>query len=585
MALGRYGRRSGAWSLALGMALYGAGGCGDDAPSVTDEDTGTSGGAETDAPADSSTGEPPADTDEESTDDTGEPPVPEDAVPPPGGLRRLLAPQYVASIEYLLGPEAAAASVLPEDPTLGTFDALATLSSVPSAGDVELYEGSASAIANAAIAHPQRLESLVTCVSIGPYDANCYEDIATDFGRLAWRRPLTPEQVERLVAVAVAAQEWSPEANSQDRFFAGVEYMLTAILQSPYFLYLVEVGEPGSAYRELDAYELAARMSFFLVGRTPSESVLDRAEDGELDSDEGVRALAWELLEEPGARTTVARFFGELLTVRNLPSKGKDPALFPMFSSTLAASMLEETHRLVDDVVFERPGSVLRLFDSDYTFVDDRLAVLYGMAPVAPGQWVQRELPPERSGILSLAGWLTMSSHNTVNSPTRRGLFVMEQLLCTDVPLPPPRVNPEPIIPEEGQTLRESLQQHMEDPACSGCHALTDPVGFGFEHFDPIGAFRTLDNGQPIDATGMLPGVGAFDGATELAELVVSDPRLPRCLVEKTYAGTLGFVPDETMAPALDAVSAAYGAGDHEMKLLLVELTTSPVFRLVDEPK
>lgn len=569
------------------MALFGAGGCGDDAPSVSDDDSSTSDGAETDAPADSSTGEPPEETGEEGeSTDTGEPPpIPEDAVPPPGGLRRLLAHQYVASVEYLLGPEAAAAAVLPEDPTLGTFDALATLSSVPSAGDVELYEESAAAIAGAAIAHPQRLESIVTCAGIGPYDASCYQDIAVEFGRLAWRRPLTPEQVDRLVAVATAAQEWSPEPSSHDRFFAGVEYMLTAILQSPYFLYLVEVGEPGSEYRELDAYELATRMSFFLTGRTPSEDVLDRAGDGELDSDEGVRALAWELLEQPGARTTVTRFFGELLTVRNLPSKGKDAGLFPLFSSALAASMLEETNRLVDDVVFEQGGSVLRLFDSDYTFVDDRLAALYGLPPVAPGQWVQRELPPERSGVLSLAGWLTMSSHNIVNSPTRRGLFVMEQLMCTDVPPPPQRVNPEPIVPVEGQTLRESLQQHMEDPACSGCHALTDPIGFGFEHFDPIGAFRTLDNGQPIDATGMLPGVGAFDGAAELAELVVSDPRLPRCLVEKTYAGTLGFVPDETMAPALDAVNVAFGEGDHEMKLLLVELTTSPVFRLVDEPK
>jgi hypothetical protein len=281
----------------------------------------------------------------------------------------------------------------------------------------------------------------------------------------------------------------------------------------------------------------------------------------------------------------VGRFFGELLTVRNLPSKGKDAALFPMFSATLAASMLTETERLVDEVVFEADGSVLRLFDTRQTFVDDRLATLYGMGPVAPGQWLQVDLPPERAGVLSLSGWLTMSSHNTVNSPTRRGLFVMEQLLCNDVPLPPPRVNPEPVVPEEGQTLRESLQQHMEDPACSGCHALTDPIGFGFEHFDPVGAFQAEDNGKPVDATGTLPGSGAFDGAAELADLLVDDPRLGRCLVDKVYAGNLGFVPEASMDPALDVVGDAFATGDHNMKLLLVELTGSPMFRLVDEPK
>ena len=557
------------------------GGCRDDGPSGDGDHDASTGAAETDTPGGSTTNDLPVTGDESSDDDTGEPPAPEDAVPPPGGLRRLLAPQYLASIEHLLGPEAAEAALAPKDPTLGTFDSLATLSSVPSAGDVELYEGSAAAAVTAALTHRERLAAIVPCVDLGPFDASCYEDLATTLGRLAWRRPLTADQVDRLVAVATTAQEWDPEHELD----TGVQYMLTAIFQSPYFLYLVEIGEPGSEHRELDAYELATRMSFFLVGRTPSADVLDRAENGELDTDEGIRALAWELLEEPGARATVGRFFGELLTVRNLPSKGKDPVLFPMFSPSLAASMLEETERLVEDVVFEEGGSVLRLFDAQHTFVDERLAAHYGMSPVGPGVFVRRALPPERAGVLSLSGWLTMSSHNTVNSPTRRGLFVVEQLLCTDVPLPPPDVNPQPIEPEADQTLREALEQHMEDPACSGCHSLTDPIGFGFERFDPVGAFRSLDNGKPIDSTGMLPGVGAFDGAVELAELIVSDPRLPRCLIDKVYAGNLGFVPEEPMAPALDALGETFVAGDHELRLLLVELTTSPVFRLVDEPK
>lgn len=583
MRMRRHGRRHGAWSMALSLGLLSAGGCRDDVEGSADE-TGSSGAAETD--------EPPADTTEGETDndepgsESGE--APEHSVPPPGGLRRLLAHQYVSSIEYLLGDAAAAAAIAPIDPSLGTFDALATLSSVPSVLDIESYEGSAGTVARAALADPTRLGQFVPCVVDGPFDDSCYERLARDFGRVAWRRPLTDAQIERLVAVATTAREWG-----EGEFMPGVEYMLTAILQSPYFLYVVELGtelgteldEPGAEYRELTGVELATRMSFFLLGRTPSVGVLDRAEIGELDSDQGIRDLAWELLEEPLARRAVGRFFGELLTVRDLPSKGKDPVLFPMFSDELADAMLEETLRLVDDVVFAQDASAMRLFDADYTFINDELAALYGYGPVGGGQWMQVPLPEGRAGLLSLSGWLAMSSHNTVNSPTRRGLFVMEQLLCAELPPPPPRVNPEPIEPVEGQTLRESLVTLTGESPCSDCHVLTDSIGFGFEHFDPLGAWQDLDNGQPVDASGNLPGVGEFYGADELAALLVTTPNLSRCLVDKAYAATLGFVPEIEMAPALDAVDRSFVEADHDLKHMLVELTASPVFRLVDEPK
>jgi hypothetical protein len=255
-----------------------------------------------------------------------------------------------------------------------------------------------------------------------------------------------------------------------------------------------------------------------------------------------------------------------------------------LFSEDLAASMREETLRLVEDIVFERDASVLELFDADYTFVDEALAELYDLTPPSPGEWIAVE-QPGRAGVLTHAGWLATQAHNNINSPTRRGLFVMEQLLCGEIPPPPPRVNPEPILPTEGQTLRDALSQHMEDLSCASCHALTDPIGFAFEHYDAIGAYRTLDNGQSIDASGEVAGLGAFDGASELAQLLRNDPRSSRCLVEKVYTGGLGWVPDEGAAPAFDAVDEAFVAADANMKQLLVELTVSPVFRQVDEPK
>ena len=547
----------------------GSGTEGDDLP-------GTTGGDDVDPTADGSG------TDSDTEGDTDGPP--EDAVPRAGGLRRLLSHQYVDSIGYILGPEAAAVATAPDDPSVGTFDAMATIDSVPSSPDVEMYEASAAAVADAAIANPARLSSLVPCVTAGPADDNCYQLVARQVGLLAWRRPLTDEQANALVSIAQDAQAWG-----DGDWDTGLRYMLTTIFQSPRFLYLVEVGTPAGADepRELDGYEIAARTSFFILGRTPDTETLAMAGAGELDTDEGVRALAQALLEEPEARANLERFWGEYLTIRNLPSKGKSAELFPLFSPSLADAMYTETVLLTEDVVFQQDTSVLELFTADYTYVNDELAALYGVAAPAGANFGPVALPANqgRAGILSQAGWLAMQSHTNVNSPTRRGLFVSEQLLCQEIPPPPPRVNPEPLSVDPGETLRDALAQHMEDPSCASCHVVTDPIGFAFEHYDPIGAYRNLDNGLPVDATGDVAGLGVFDGAAELAGLVAADERLPRCMVEKVYTASLGWIPEDGEEPGFDAVNEQWGAADLRMKQLMVELATSPLFRLVGEPK
>ena len=458
------------------------------------------------------------------------------------------------------------------------------LRSVPSSPDVERYENSAAAIADAAVANPGRLEQHVPCVGSGPHDSTCYETLARDFGLLAWRRPLNDDQVARLVTIAEDAQAWA-----EGDFSAGVRYMLTAILQSPRFLYVVEIGTPGEAGepRTLDAYELAARMSFFILGHTPDRNLLQKAQAGDLDTDAGVREAAVGLVARTTSRATVERFFDELLTIRRLPTKGKDAELYPTFSTSLAAAMREETLRLVQDVIYEREASALELFSADYTFVNDELAQHYGVAAPGPGQWQRVELPPsqQRAGVLTHASWLAMQSHTDVNSPTRRGLFVLEQLLCTHIPPPPPRVNPEPITPDPGLTLRETLLQLTADNQCRACHSVMDPIGFAFENYDAVGAFRTLDNGKPIDASGEAPALGGFDGAVELVDAVAADPRLSGCLVEKSFTQGLGFVPDSEIRKALAAVDEKFVASGHDLKEMLVELASSPVFRKVGEPK
>jgi hypothetical protein len=559
-------------------ACNGGGGGGDDGTSDSNDTTSAS---DPTAVSDTTDDTSSATNVDDTGTDTGEP---QDVTPAPGGLRRLLAHQYVASVELLLGPEAAAAALPPLDPSLGGFDSIAAAELSLSPPDVEQYERSATAIAEAAIENPEVLGQSVPCLAgIEPPDS-CFVELARDFGELAWRRPLTDEEIDAYSGVGIAARA---ELGDGD-VMVGAQYMLIALLQSPRFIYIVEIGTAqDDGPRELNQYELATRLSFFLTGRTPTASLLSRAADGELDED-GLRDAAWELLDDPRARNVVARFYDELLTIRDLPTKGKDPELFPQFGEALAASMLEETHRLIEDIVFEQDASVLDLVDADYTFVDDELAALYGVPAPDPGVWAQVQLPAEqnRAGVLTHASVLSMFAHGDLNSPTRRGLFVQEQLLCNEIPPTPPEVVP--VLPdvEEPMSLRDRLElYHLTVENCAGCHLQMDPIGFAYEHFDPIGAFRTEDNGFPIDSAAEIDGIGEFANAAELATLVRDDPRLPRCLVNQVYTASLGFPQTDLQAPALDDIGATFVSSDHNMRALLVELATSPLFRLVDEPK
>lgn len=518
------------------------------------------------------------------TDDTGDTGDTTEVEPAPAGLRRVLSHQYVASVELLLGAQAAAVADPPNDPSLGGFDVVAAAELSLSPSDVEQYERSANAIARATILAPQRLAQTVPCVAeADPADA-CFTDLARDFGRLAWRRPLTNLELATYAGVGVAAKQWDGGT-----FMTGVQYLLVAMLQSPRFLYIVELGTlaDDGGPRALTQHELAARLSFFLAGRTPDAALLDRADAGTLD-EAGLREAAWALLDEPGARDVVARFYDELLTIRGLRQKGKDPELFPSFGPELAASMREETQRLIADIVFEQDGDVLDLIDSEYTWVDANLAALYGVAAPPAGQWAQFELPAEqrRAGILTHAGVLAMFAHGELNSPTRRGLFVQEHLLCTPVPPTPPDVNPTLPDTSEPMTLRQRLEEtHLEVDSCAGCHLQMDPIGFAYEHFDPIGAYRTTDNGFPIDSAAEDPTLGGFADAAELAALVRDDPRLPRCLVDQVYTSALGFRQTPMQMSALDDIGESFVSTDHNMRALLVEIATSPLFRFVDEPK
>jgi len=574
--------RSG-WSrttfLAAGFGLI-LPACGDDGGGGGGSEDGTGGGSADDG---GGTADDGGTADGGTADDTGGDDAVGDIEPVPGGMRRLLSTEYVNSVELMLGVEAAAAADPPDDVAQGGWDAVGNAVLSLAAEPVEDYEFTGTQIAIATVANRATLAATVPCVTEGSADSSCYEAVATDLGRFAFRRDLTDDEVTALVEIAEEGR-----AFGEGDWGTGLKYELMAILQAPSFVYISEIGEETDGeYRLLTGGELATRMSMFLLGRTPDLALLDAADAGELDTEDGIREWAEAMLASSEARVASENFFDEYLRLRFLATLPKSQDIFPAFSESLAASMRQETLLLVNDIVWQNDGDYRDLFDADYTYVDAELAALYGLpAPGGPG--FERVDWPEgqgRAGVLSQASFLSLQSGPLHNSPTKRGKFVQSTLLCTVIEPPPPGTNVE--LPEAmpGETLREQLSVHMKEPSCAACHAVTDPPGFAFEFYDAIGRYRTMDNGGEIDASGSIEGLGEWNSAAELGTLIAESPKMSVCAVQNVIAGNLGFLVTPGIASGVLDLDAAFADADYSLQTMMVELAASPLFRYVDAPK
>jgi hypothetical protein len=514
--------------------------------------------------------------------DDGE--IPAELVPAPASLRLLLQRQYVGAIEDLLGPQAAAAANPPENHAINGFDAVGASQLALGDAEIDAFERSARAVVTAAAA-AGTLGSWLACDPAVQGNAACIEQVVGSFGRRAWRRPLTAEEVQRYTAVGTTA------AADLGSFELGMQEAVAALLQSPHFVYQVEVGEPDPddpTRRRLTAYELASRMSFFLVDSVPDAALLDDAEAGRLASPDGIRDAAYRLLERPRARGSLGAFFGELWRLRNLAALPKDQGTFPQWSPALALAMQAETLALVEDIAWTRDADFREVFTADYTFANAQLGFHYGLPGAAELSDSLTMVPlgglDKRGGVFGHAGFLSLLAHVSSTSPTLRGKFVLENVLCRSVPPPPPEVVTDLPVPEEGDTMRQRLEKHMSDPSCAGCHGFIDPIGFGLENYDGIGRFRTLDNGSPIDASAQLDGV-AFEGAAGLGALVAQTPASAKCLVRNLYRHATGHIETPGEEVALTSLDEAFEGSEYRMQALLVEIVASPAFRVVAEPQ
>ncbi|MEZ4297156.1 MAG: DUF1592 domain-containing protein [Polyangiaceae bacterium] len=428
-------------------------------------------------------------------------------------LRRLSRAEYDATITDLFGFPSAWGASFGADTVVNGFDNNAS-ALVVSPLLAEQLRTAAEEIAALAFESPS---SVVPC-DPATGEAECAADLIDTFGKRAFRRPLTPEDHARYKALFDAV-------SAEDGFYPAAQVVVTAMLQSPHFLYRSELGgAPKGGVVALTPHEIASELSYLFWGTMPDPELMAAADSGALAQPSEVAAQAERLLADPRSDAALDRFVDQWLLIGNVLNVPKDNSVYPEFSPAIRAAMRDETRALFRAVVRGDDPSLKALLSSEETRVSPDLAQFYGMsgAPQADGSVLVKLAGTERAGILTQGSVLATHAHPTGSSPIHRGKLVRTRVLCQDLPPPPAGFNVQPPPLDPGLTTRERFLQHASEEPCTSCHTLIDPIGFGFERFDGAGRFRDTENGKPIDTSGEIVSTpatnGTFDGTLGLVD-------------------------------------------------------------------
>lgn len=503
-----------------------------------------------------------------------------DLVPATPRLRRLTQVQYQNSVADLFGDDLVLPVSLEPDVREEGLQSVGAGSTSVSPRGVEQYEDAAYDIAEQVTAYPSRLAEWMSCEVDAGYDAACTDELLSSLGRRAWRRPLESDEVDTLRSVVELV------ATESGDFGTGLTYGIAAILMDARFIYRVELGEDdGAGGRALNDLELATRLSYFLWNTLPDEELLAAAEAGELSTDAGLLAQAERLLSSDRARDGVETFFTELYQLDLLDDITKDPLVIPQASPEVGPAARAETLAVIDRLVFDEDADFRDVLTTRTTWVDRRLAAIYGIqAPSIEGAgWVELPVDGGRRGVLGQTSFLMLNAHNSTTSATLRGKFVRERMLCQVMPAPPANVDTSiPEADETSPTLRDRIAVHLEDPTCAGCHELMDPIGLGFENFDAIGRWRDTERGAQIDASGVIDGE-TFTDAWQMSEAIASHPQFGPCLAENLYQYALGHVAEEGEEALVEWLGEAFVHDGYQVDDLIVRIIQSPAFRQVGD--
>ena len=407
-------------------------------------------------------------------------------------------------------------------------------------------------------------------------------EIVARFANRAFRRPARPEEVERLLKLYDRAEK------EGERFENCVRLAFEGALVWPAFLFRVELDppgiEPGTSY-PVGEYELASRLSHFLWSSMPDDELFALAARGQLHRN--LDAQVRRMLLDPKSAAFVQNFTWQWLTTRKLAYVAPDPKEFPGFDEELRSAMVRETELFFEAILREN-RSILDLIGGKYTFVNERLAEFYKIPGVSGPEFRRVDLTdiPERGGVITQASVLTVSSYATRTSPVLRGKWVLENILNDPPPPPPPGV-PNLDVAAVGTTisLRQQMEKHRANPICASCHQRMDPLGFGLENYDAIGAWRTQDGKFPVDSAGTLPDGKSFHGPDELKAILAGNREVfTRCLTEKLLTYALGRGLERYDRPTVKVIVQLVAASDYRFSGLVLAIVNSLPFQMQGDP-
>jgi mono/diheme cytochrome c family protein len=412
--------------------------------------------------------------------------------------------------------------------------------------------------------------------------SECAAEVLRKFASRAYRRPVTGGELGKLLRFVDLARE------NGDSFERGIQLAVQAALVAPEFLFRVELNR-GRRRRSnndspgvpLNDFEVASRLSYFLWSSMPDDELFRLALDNKLHEPGTLEKQVHRMLRDPKAQALVDNFAGQWLQLRNLKLMAPDRERFPAFDEPLREAMQKESELFFASVMRE-DRSILDFIDCEYTYLNERLARHYGIKGVQGDRFRRVRVPDgRRGGLITQASILTVTSNSTRTSPVKRGKWVLEEILGAPPPPAPPNV---PKLADDTEqplsgTLRQRMEQHRANASCASCHQRLDPLGFGLENYDPIGAWRDRDGAEPVDASGTLPSGESFQGPAALKAILKTRQReFTRCLAEKMTTYALGRGLEDYDGCTIDRVIEGVAAGKYRFSRLVIEVVRSDAF-------
>jgi hypothetical protein len=500
------------------------------------------------------------------------------AAPDPGDapLTRLTQPQYLNTINDLFG-KIDLTSVYPA--TQGASQFGLAQADVDGA-DLDNYERAAEVVSAAVVASTSTMTQVAPCATGATTAAarTCATQFLQGFATRIYRSPVAAADMDRHLALYDAGA-------ANGGYAHGIQLLLEAMLQSSRFLYRVELGTStavGPTAVQLSDYELASRLSYGLWNTTPDVTLNAAAAAGKLETPADVTAQLQRMLQDPRGATMVPQFLGSWIALPQLGGVAKAAAVYPQWTPALQAAMVTQAQSFFTDLLTNQGGTLKALLTSQTVFTNNATAALSGAtASALPSDGsFQSSQNPAAAGLLTLPAFLATQAKADQSSPIYRCKFVCEQFFCQELPSPPANIPPAPVI-TPGVSTRERLAEHEVNATCAACHSMMDPIGFGFENYDGVGAYRTMDNGKPVDASGMLTGTdvdGAFTGVAQLGALIANSATAEACVGKQWFRYAMGRAEQVADTCSLQQMSKTFHASGADLRTLPAAIVQTPAF-------